>query len=526
MDVDKIDLDQQICVIGAGIVGLTTALKLADLGHRVVLVESGTAQPDKDIQKLNEAIHDCDEHADPGKTRTRAVGGTLHQWKIDLGRDGKAGRFLRFEEEDFHCGEDEAGMSWPISLNELLPFYVEAHKVLGLGAIIQEEKVEAFEDLLEEKFIQLESGRFSVVDYRDVLKEILKKIEDSEHISLLDGLTVISLSKKKGALKTLGFRENCSGERFEADCTKLILAAGAIENSRLLALMVDEQGETLLKNNRALGRYFMDHTYGPLLRVKFREGLSSSVLGEFDIHDFKGKEAIGYVCIPQEVRRKKGLPNCALSIIPVNAGLASGISKEVKALLKGDLSKMKNVLTSLPLLLDFIRWKFFGHQNYSAGHIGWASQSFFPKEWMISGVVEQLPDQENRIELSGEKDRLNCGKIKFTWKWRPKDEEKLERLRTHLIEEFQKIGCFAEVRPEYCGSYSGTHHHFGGTRMATEADQGVVDINCQVFGEEGLWVAGTSVFVTSGTANPTLSGMAAALYMVEKNFNKKTNEAA
>ena len=72
---------------------MTTALKLADLGHRVVVVNRGQLSHEKDIQRLNEAIHDCDEHADPGMTRTRAVGGTLHQWKIDLGRDGKAGAF-------------------------------------------------------------------------------------------------------------------------------------------------------------------------------------------------------------------------------------------------------------------------------------------------------------------------------------------------------------------------------------------------------------------------------------------------
>ena len=47
--------------------------------------------------------------------------------------------------------------------------------------------------------------------------------------------------------------------------------------------------------------------------------------------------------------------------------------------------------------------------------------------------------------------------------------------------------------------------------MHTDPRQGVVDANCQVHGVAGLYVAGSSVFPTSGHTNPTLTIVALAL---------------
>jgi len=54
-------------------------------------------------------------------------------------------------------------------------------------------------------------------------------------------------------------------------------------------------------------------------------------------------------------------------------------------------------------------------------------------------------------------------------------------------------------------------HHMGTTRMSADAKTGVVDPNCRVHGMENLFVASSSVFPTSGYANPTLTILALAL---------------
>ena len=46
-------------------------------------------------------------------------------------------------------------------------------------------------------------------------------------------------------------------------------------------------------------------------------------------------------------------------------------------------------------------------------------------------------------------------------------------------------------------------HHIGGFRMSNNPNNGVVDKNCKVYGQENLYVLG-SIFPTGGYTNPTL----------------------
>ena len=60
-------------------------------------------------------------------------------------------------------------------------------------------------------------------------------------------------------------------------------------------------------------------------------------------------------------------------------------------------------------------------------------------------------------------------------------------------------------------SVRGARHHMGTTRMHADPHRGVVDADCRVHGIANLYVAGSSVFPTSGAANPTLTIVALAL---------------
>ncbi len=57
----------------------------------------------------------------------------------------------------------------------------------------------------------------------------------------------------------------------------------------------------------------------------------------------------------------------------------------------------------------------------------------------------------------------------------------------------------------------GQRHHIGTTRMHVDPKNGVVNEHCRVHGLKNLYVAGSSVFPTSGLANPTLTITALAL---------------
>ena len=58
-------------------------------------------------------------------------------------------------------------------------------------------------------------------------------------------------------------------------------------------------------------------------------------------------------------------------------------------------------------------------------------------------------------------------------------------------------------------------HHMGALRMSAAPCDGIVDPNCKVHTVDNLFIAGSSVFPTSGHANPTLALVALALRLAD-----------
>ena len=57
----------------------------------------------------------------------------------------------------------------------------------------------------------------------------------------------------------------------------------------------------------------------------------------------------------------------------------------------------------------------------------------------------------------------------------------------------------------------GGNHHMGTTRMSDDPRRGVVDADCRVHSLGNLYCGGSSVFATSGHANPTYTIVQLAL---------------
>ena len=98
-------------------------------------------------------------------------------------------------------------------------------------------------------------------------------------------------------------------------------------------------------------------------------------------------------------------------------------------------------------------------------------------------------------------------------RWRVGEDSRrtLANLGRLLAEEFSRVGLPAPVLEDWVAEdrvgdavIIDMAHTAGTTRMSDDPKTGVVDANCQVHGVAGLYVAGASVFPTSGHANPTL----------------------
>ena len=108
-----------VIVIGSGLGGATCALRLAERGLSVLVIEGGEAlTPDIAGQRSTESIYILDKISD--RTKPLAL----------LGGETKffGAAFYRFRESDFEEVRHEAGVSpaWPISYKTLEPYYDQA----------------------------------------------------------------------------------------------------------------------------------------------------------------------------------------------------------------------------------------------------------------------------------------------------------------------------------------------------------------------------------------------------------------
>jgi choline dehydrogenase-like flavoprotein len=133
--------------------------------------------------------------------------------------------------------------------------------------------------------------------------------------------------------------------------------------------------------------------------------------------------------------------------------------------------------------------------------------------------IEQAPDPNNRIALSQELDRLGIPKTEIRWRLNDIDIQNAIRVQEIWAEELDKagIGKFKVTQDWADQKFEKTamHHHLGSTRMHQDPKQGVVDANGKVHGLANLFIAGCSVFPTSGYSNPTLTMIALSLRLAD-----------
>jgi choline dehydrogenase-like flavoprotein len=147
----------------------------------------------------------------------------------------------------------------------------------------------------------------------------------------------------------------------------------------------------------------------------------------------------------------------------------------------------------------------------------------------LSVRAEQAPNPASRVRLTDERDALGMPKLALDWRFSELDKRTLrvvaEQLGADLaaagagrveVEEWLRDDAVPWKTDPLIGNHPiGGFHHMGTTRMANDPRRGVVDADCRVHGVENLFIAGSSVFPTSGWANPTLTILALALRLAD-----------
>ena len=141
----------------------------------------------------------------------------------------------------------------------------------------------------------------------------------------------------------------------------------------------------------------------------------------------------------------------------------------------------------------------------------------------LSLSAEMLPDPENRVQLSPHRDKLHLPRPMFTFDIAPytwKGLEKAEAVGRELLDIMQARVDTTLQRKLYDPekkrfNWNTGNHIMGTTIMGDSARDSVVNSEWRAHDLDNLWIVGSSVFPTGGTANSTLTIAALTLRTAE-----------
>jgi choline dehydrogenase-like flavoprotein len=134
---------------------------------------------------------------------------------------------------------------------------------------------------------------------------------------------------------------------------------------------------------------------------------------------------------------------------------------------------------------------------------------------------EQIPNLNSTVSLSDERDELGMRRLDINLRYTHQDIDSVLRSHQYWDAHLKKHGCgylkYLKDDPEADAWYQSRNgfHQIGTTRMSEDPSSGVVGTNCNIHGFDDLFVASSSIFVTSGQANSTFMIVAFALRLAD-----------
>lgn len=500
---------RSICIIGAGAAGLTLGRTLADRGWRVRILEGGTANPPAALEDTFRAHVIGVPHRGVHEGRFRALGGSTTRW---------GGQLWPWEPSEFAARVCPVVAGWPIGYGDVAAYYASAFASLGIPAPTLQ-AAEAIQRGVVPP--PLDPQRFTVKfstwlpwRLRNLARTVGAPLGRHPNVTIHLGTTATRVViDGTGHAREIETRTgDGSSVRFAAD--RIVLAGGAVENSRLL-LLSDIPGAG---PEGWLGRGFMDHLSVRVGRFHPRNDASfAQMFAPVFVRDVQHTPRI---VLARELLERE----CLLGAyghwdvqLPADSGLLV-LREKLRALQSGSgfavsARDIRRVLAGARDAVVLARGVLFDRRRY------------YPRGAQIHLRIdtEQQPDRDSRIVLTDERDVYGLPRVALDWRVSASEQRTVIRAAQLLAHELEERGIgslesigdpFDPARP--WGELRGdSFHMMGGTRMATRAGDGVVDTDSRVFGVDNLYVAGASVFPTGGMANPTLTLIALTLRLAD-----------
>jgi choline dehydrogenase-like flavoprotein len=483
-------LECDVCIVGAGPAGLTIASELAGRGINVVLLESGGTASEPAIQELNRGAVVGDAYAGLQATRNRALGGTAHLWNTAF--DAHTGaKYVPLDPWDFAPRDTDALPGWPLDYATLERYYPSAQAHCGLGSYSYDASGWEDGDRRGWSFPQaslLCSGLYHFGYAQLFTAGYVTALRASRNAHVREHATVVQLvAGAADRVAHVEARDTASGEPFTVAATTFVLAAGTIENARLLLV---SQLSRLIAGSAWVGRCFMEHPRDWSLRLV---PVSRAAIHDYCFYDTQtntsGATVCGRLALAAGAAASLHPPNFSVTLLP-DVPAPTGITR---------------YLQRMGVARD--RRGYGWSQHLGAG-------AFFDRFRLVINF-EQRPRPENYVTLAHESDALGMPRPELHWRWTAPEQAEWERTRSAIAAAIEGAGMGRIVALAANGPDPNAHHHSGTTRMGNDAAWSVVDRDCRVHGTSNLYVTGASVFPTAGYANPMLTIVALAIRLAE-----------
>jgi choline dehydrogenase-like flavoprotein len=520
------ELQTAVCVVGGGVAGITLALEFERRGIDTIVLESGGYGPDAETMDLcrGENVGIPYEFADG--FRNRFLGGDSNGW---------GGWCRPLESHDLEQRNWVPDSGWPFGIDELQPYYALAHRVLHLGPVnFEMDHWVSSINRPDVRRIPLRSGR--VIDgisqfslptrfgkhYRSALKK-------AKHVRVYLYANVVDIeTESSGQTVCRVLAKTLSGRSMSVKARQVVLAAGGIENPRLLLAFNRNHATGLGNANDLVGRYFMDHPRLMLGKIRFHPQWLRNKLYDAKYHYLNRSVSVNGTCVASqftiapEIQYSERLLNARMwlsSIFPGEGTAAAEALVRMKLRLHGKVDSNHSFLNDLSVMIKQPS----NTLNFIAARqlrpIPFLKEMQFQliTEAQFQMICEPVPDPDSCVTLANDRDRLGIPRVRVNWRLNDQVKRTFDRSLEILADEFTSAGV-GVVEPtdpllgrEWPANLKGTWHYMGTTRMHDSPKRGVVDRNCRIHGMSNIYIAGSSVFPTAGANFPTFTLVALSL---------------